>query len=192
MTGQLPNTGWADLQVQALVALLDEQYTTRVKDIWSLLFVECGLNAVNIAPYPHFSFHGAERYDLQEMDARLTELTRTIPPFTIRTTGLGMFTGKNPVVFMPIRLDKTLLDIHQTLWVRTSSLGLRLNEHYRPGVWVPHITLAIHDVTPENIDCVARKLIDRNLTWEIPILKVAMVCIEDGVADIEGVYPLQG
>ncbi|HKJ27070.1 MAG TPA: 2'-5' RNA ligase family protein [Anaerolineales bacterium] len=182
----------AKLQVQAVVALVDEPYTERVKGIWNLLQAQCGLKAVNLAPFPHFTFHGARQYDLDDMDKRLTELANTLPPFTVRTTGLGIFTGAVPVLYIPLVSDQTLLDVHQTVWSQTSVLGEELNEHYWPGIWVPHITLAIHDVTAENIDCAVKTLADHDFSWEITVHRLAVVCLEGGVAGIHRIYSLSG
>jgi len=192
MTDNLSHTGKYTNQVQGVVALLDEQHTAKVKEIWSLLQVECGLSAINSTPFPHFSFHIAEYYDLEILDTRLEKISRTTPPFTIRTTGLSIFTGLEPVVFVPLIVEEQLLKIHQTLWEQTSTLGYRLSSHYRPGAWVPHITLANRDVDANNIACVARHLVNRSFSWEIPINKLAVVCQENGVAEIGTVYLLQG
>lgn len=191
MSDHLSHTGKYDLQVQALVALLDEEHTAKVKEIWSMLQVECGLTAINATPFPHFSFHIAEYYEMDELDAQLSEITRTIPPFTVHTTGLSIFTGLEPVVFVPLVVEKKLLYIHQILWERTSPFGTRVSSHYRPGAWVPHITLANKDVTTENIGCVARHLVGRTFAWEIPIRYLAIVCQENGVADIGSIYELK-
>ena len=192
MTENLSHTGKYGNQVQGLVALLDEQHTAKVKEIWSLLQVNCGLSAINSTPFPHFSFHIAERYDLDTLDTRLEKITSSMPAFTIRTTGLSIFTGPEPVVFVPLTPDKNLLHIHQTLWDQTSCLGTRLSSHYRPGAWVPHITLANRDVNAENIACVARHLVSQSFSWEIPIHKLAVVCQEGNIAEVDTVYPLRG
>ncbi|MGD2027476.1 MAG: 2'-5' RNA ligase family protein [Anaerolineales bacterium] len=191
MAENLFDTGKYEIQVHALVALLDEAHTARVKEIWSLLDVNCGLKAINATPFPHFSFHIAYSYALDELENRLTELTRAIPPFSVRTTGLSIFTGAEPVVFVPLVADQNLLSVHQTLWEETSSYGENLSRHYRPGRWVPHITLANKDVNVENIDCVARHLVSRSFEWKIQISQLAVVCQSGGLADMHAVYPLR-
>ncbi len=192
MAENLFDTGKYDMQVHALVALLDEDHTARVKEIWSLLEVHCGLRAINATPFPHFSFHIAQRYSLDDIDGRLHNLSETITPFSVRTTGLSIFTGPEPVVFVPLVASQNLLSVHQLLWDQTSGYGEHLSNHYRPGHWVPHITLANKDVNVENIACVAEHLVPRSFVWEIKISQLAVVCQTGGVADIHRVYPLKG
>ncbi len=181
-----------DTQVQGLVALLDEPHTARVKELWSSLDIGCGLKAIYATPYPHFSFHIAERYDLEKVDDEMRRLVRSIPPFSVRTTGLSFFTGLSPVVFLPLVVSQELLSIHQQLWVQTTRTAERLSGLYSPGRWVPHITLANKDVQAENVECVTRKLSGDSFDWVIEITQFAMVCQEGGVAEFHETYTLGG
>ena len=113
------------------------------------------------------------------------------PSSFVRTTGLSIFTGSAPVVFVPLVVDQQLLSIHQTIWDETSVLAERLSSHYRPGHWVPHITLANRDVTAENLGCVARQLSARSFVWEIEVSHLGIVCQEGGVAKIHRTFALE-
>jgi len=177
-------------QVQALVAMLDDAHTARVKEIWSRLDVGCGLQAIYATPYPHFSFHIAERYDLDQIDADIKRIVGSIPPFKVRTTGMSVFTGPSPVVFVPVVASQELLSIHQLLWEQTTRSAERLSLLYSPGRWVPHITLANKDVRGENISCVTEQLSEDAFDWEIEINQFCLVCQEDGVAEIHTAYAL--
>ena len=179
-----------DSQVQGLVAMLDESHTARVKELWGMLEVGCGLKAIYATPYPHFSFHIAERYVLEDMDAALTKLVKTIPPFTVRTTGLSFFTGPSPVVFVPLVVSQELISVHQLLWEQTTRTAERLSALYSPGRWVPHITLANKDVHTENIECVIGQLSEESFDWEIEIRRLGLVCHEEGGADLHSMYTL--
>lgn len=181
-----------DHQVQGLVALLDETHTERVKAIWQQLETECGLTAIYETPFPHFSFHIAERYNLKGLDQQISTVIDSIRPFTIRTTGISMFTGQSPVVFLPVVATQELLSIHKLLWEHTTTTSERLSHYYRPGSWVPHITLANKDVTPKNLNCVTSQLSGQPFTWEIEIDRFGVICQEGGHADIHQVYPLGG
>ncbi|MEJ2757311.1 MAG: 2'-5' RNA ligase family protein, partial [Anaerolineales bacterium] len=169
------DTGRYDLQVYAVVALLDEATTAKVKSIWSQLDVECGLKAINATPFPHFSFHIAQSYDQDLLDARLTEIARQTPSFSVRTTGLSIFTGAEPVVFIPLVVSQPLLTLHHRLWIETSVLGERVSDHYRPGNWVPHITLANRDVRAEGLACITRLYSNSPFVWEIEVSQIAVI-----------------
>lgn len=192
MSLNFSKTGKYEHKVQALVALLDEDHTAKVIDIWGILQQDCGLNGISATPFPHFSFHIAESYDLVELDIRLRDVCAAIPPFSVRTAGFSIFTGPEPTVYVSIVPSQTLLDVHQHLWQQTAPLGQQLNRYYRPGLWMPHITLSNKDVTGDNIGCVSSQLVYHDFNWEIPIRRVAVIWQEDDVADIEGIYDLQG
>ncbi len=183
-------TGRYDLQVYAVVALLDEITTAKVKSIWSQLDVECGLKAVNATPFPHFSFNIAQSYDLDELDARLSKIASQTAPFTVRTTGLSIFTGTEPVVFIPLVVSQALLSLHQRLWDETSSLGQRVSGHYQPGHWVPHITLANRDVYEEGLACITRLLSATAFVWEIGVSQLAVICQKGSVGEIFKAFTL--
>lgn len=179
-----------DHQVQGVVALLDEIHTDKVKAIWQHLETACGLMAINTTPFPHFSFHIAERYDLEELDQKITAVTASIQPFRIKTSGISIFTGRSPVVFLSVVATQELLSIHRQLWESTTRTSERLSQYYSPGSWVPHITLANKDVTPDNLNCVTSQLSGQPLAWEIEIDRFGVICQEDGKADVHQVYPL--
>jgi hypothetical protein len=92
----------------AIVSLLDEHHYNRIENLWHDLEVECGLSGVTLTPLPHFSWHIANEYDYRRLEASLQELAANTQPFSVRTTGLGLFTGASPVLFIPIVKDSTL------------------------------------------------------------------------------------
>ncbi|MCB2178882.1 2'-5' RNA ligase family protein [bacterium] len=192
MTENLFDTGRYEAQVYAVVAMFDELNTARVKGMWSQLAVECGLKAINATPFPHFSFHIAQSYDLEALDVQLRQIAAQTPPFSVRTTGLSVFTGPEPVVYVSLVASQPLLILHQRLWEQTSSLGERVSGHYRPGYWVPHITLANRDVTPEGVACIMRQYSAHPFTWEIHVSQLGVLSQRGSVGDIYEVYPLAG
>lgn len=137
----------------AIVSLLDEHHYTRIEDLWHDLEVECGLSGVTLTPLPHFSWHIASEYDYRRLEASLLELAASTPPFNVRTTGLGLFTGASPVLFIPIVKDPALADFHLQVWQRSQTTAIGASPHYAPEAWVPHITLAYGDVDAVKLGC---------------------------------------
>lgn len=191
MTENLFDTGRYEAQVYAVVALFDDVHTARVKGIWSKLSVECGLKAINTTPFPHFSFHIAQSYDLDQLDDHLQEIAGQTAVFSVRTTGLSVFTGLEPVVYISLVASQPLLRLHQRLWEQTSSLGERVSGHYRPGFWVPHITLANRDVTPEAVACIMKQFSSQTFSWEIDVSQLALLSQQGNVGEIHNVYSLR-
>src|SRR5579871_6608776 len=47
--------------------------------------------------------------------------------------------------------------------------------YYQPAMWTPHITLAEHDIEPENLARIITRLASRPLFWEIPVGNLAII-----------------
>jgi 2'-5' RNA ligase len=178
-------------QNYAMVALLDDEHIAKVHQIWKLLQTECGLPLIDIPPYPHFSFHVAQSYRLAELDDHLNDLIPKINPFTIRTTGLSVFTGQNPVVYIPVVPNQTLLSLHQLIWDKTSRFGNQLNPYYQPDNWVPHITLIHNNIDVECLNCIFDQFIGQAFEWKVMVDKLSVIYQKGGEYGIQEIYSLQ-
>ena len=178
-------------QVFALAALLDGPHTDKVHQIWEVLERECGLKALDVPPYPHVSFHGASEYHLEDLDHQLREITTGIDTFRIHTTGLGVFTGSLPVVYIPVVASKTLLEIHQLLWEKTSQFGTQVNMLYQPDSWVPHITVLHDEIDTDCLNCIFSQFIETPFAWDIEINRLAVLYRKQGEYGLYQEYPLK-
>lgn len=177
--------------MHGIVALLDEEHTARVEALWEELHKSCGLTCVQMTPVPHFSWHIAEKYDFKQLEEKLALITRQTHPFTIRTAGLGVFMGENPVVYIQIVKDYQLLELHQHIWEETQPMGSGVNSLYAPDQWMPHITLANRDVTKNNLPCIFSALGGRAFTWEIQVNRFALgYQHDDAPGEITKIFPL--
>lgn len=164
----------------AVVSLLDERHYSLIQALWRELEAECGLAGVILTPMPHFSWDIAAEYDLKRLEAALADATRDAPPLTVRTTGLGLFTGESPVIFIPVIKDAALASFHQCIWNEIQPAAIGASPHYAPEAWVPHITLAYGDVDPHKLGCAMEKLAFQPFNWEIQIDHIALVFQHSG------------
>jgi 2'-5' RNA ligase len=184
--------------LHGVVSLLDPSATTRVKSIWSNLEKQFGLRGVLGIPYPHFSYQVARNYDYAALEATLDLLSRKVQPFTIRTTGLETFDGNWPVVFIAVERDDSLLALHRRVWTRCLPHASDVISYYRPGAWVPHITLAYGEernsvpLLEAQVQGVLQKLNTDTYRWEIPIDNIAIVWGDSSVKNQVRTFPLQG
>jgi 2'-5' RNA ligase len=161
--------------MHAAVSLLDDPYYSLVVDLWRELELDCGLQGVNLTPLPHISWHIAAEYDFARLGLILQRLADQTRPFTVHTSGLGLFTGESPVIFIPVVKDSGLARFHQEVWESVQPVAVDGSSHYAPGVWVPHITLAHGDVDSPKLGCAIQKLAFRRFNWEIQIDHLALV-----------------
>jgi 2'-5' RNA ligase len=177
--------------MHGIVALLDDEHTARIEALWDELHKSCGLRCIQMTPFPHFSWHIAEKYDFDQLAEKLAFIAQQTAPFTIRTAGLGVFTGENPVVFIAIVKDSHLLETHQYLWEETQTMGSGVSPLYAPDQWMPHITLANRDVTDDNLPCIFSALGGRAFTWEIQVNRFALgYQSNDAPGEITQTFPL--
>jgi 2'-5' RNA ligase len=158
-----------------VVSLLDEAHNEKVQNIWAMLKSRFGVGNPNVTGYPHFSYHIAQRYDLDRLSGLLERMVRETAVFTVHTAGLGIFTGAEPVIYIPVVRDPALTSLHQTLWPHIEPCGHYSQSYYAPANWVPHITLGQGDISPEQLGPVVQWLNNQNLYWTIPIHNFAIL-----------------
>jgi hypothetical protein len=167
--------------VNAIVSLLDADYDRVVRDLWDELEHDFGVTAQYANPFTHFSFHVADDYDLDRLRPILDGLIHDHGPFTVGTSGLGVFTGARPVLFVPVVRSPELDALHGALWSRcTAAFGVGL-PYYAPDAWVPHVTLAQGPAAVEHFPDVVRAMIHREFDWRLRVDNLAV--IEDGGED---------
>ncbi len=155
--------------MQGVVSLLDGRCTAEVREIWRELERKFGLRGAYAAPFPHFSYHVAEGYDTEGLSNVLSALASTLLPFRVQTTGLGLFTGPHPVIYIPVVRNRDLDTLHSLLWETVGSSATDVSTHYSPDRWIPHISLAVKDLLPAQVPAVMAYLSERTYDWEIGI-----------------------
>jgi len=179
--------------MHGLVSLLDQKHTRQVEELWKMLEEECGLTGIQVTPFPHFSWLIASDFDWPALENVLQEITSNASPFTVHTTGLGLFSGPNPVIFVPVVKSARLNAFHQQVWNSIQSLGTYISPLYAPDNWVPHISLAYADVTQENITCVMKRLAFRTYNWEIRVDNISFIHEpDDHIGEIRYEFKLKG
>ncbi len=118
--------------MHAIVSLLDNEHYQLVEDLWAELEREFSAHGVYITPYPHFSYHVAQHYDVDELESILKRITSNITTFQVRTGGLGIFTGARPVLYIPVVRSQELTELHQELWKVIPTADSGVQEYYHP------------------------------------------------------------
>ena len=161
--------------MHGIVTLLDEVNTINVQSLWQKLENECGLSGIKVTPIPHFSWQVAEDYELQSLEPFLRKIAQDTQPFTVHTTGLGLFTGDRPVVFIPLVKDAQMLRFHEMMWEQAKTSAHGINQLYSPASWIPHITLAHGDVDPHKLTCAMENIAFQTFDWEIIVDNLALI-----------------
>ncbi len=176
----------------AVATLLDTNSDSQIRSFWQLLETDCGLAGIKTTPLPHFSWQGAEDYPEKEVEKILEEVAGQHSPFTVRTAGLGLFTGSVPVLYLALVKTGKLLKLHDLLWERIGLLANSLNSHYSPDMWMPHITVAYQDLTSDNLACAVKNLIYRPVELEIHVDQLALLYQFNRDTGIRNSFPFKG
>lgn len=155
--------------MHAIVSLLDQVYYMEIEDLWAELDRKFGVRSIYLTACPHFSYQVAEGYEVEALEAALQSVALNMAPFQIRTGGLGIFTGSNPVLFVPVVRTPELSELHQRLWDELSETARGLLGNYSPERWIPHITLAHADIDKNNLPKVIHLLGERDFDWEVQV-----------------------
>jgi 2'-5' RNA ligase len=152
-----------------IVSLLDAEHHAKVVQLWAEFKARFGVQGISLTPIPHYSYHVAEKYNLAKLEAVLVKAARTIQPFRVRTNGLGIFTGAEPVLYIPVIRKPALTQFHQYLWEPLSATATKSSPYYHPDSWRPHITLTHRDVNHDLLPQVVRLLSERTFYWDVGI-----------------------
>ena len=176
--------------MDAVISLLDAEHTRLVKSIWQELDVRFGVRAISVTPFAHFSYQIADGYAIPRVEEALANVARSVPRFSVRTTGLGMFTGETPVLYVPVVKSPALTRLHRKIWEALDTAGSDISPLYSPEHWMPHITLGHGDLDASNIPAIMALMAGRNFSWEIAIDNLALIYRVGGVRGLHSRYPL--
>ncbi|HEY0323377.1 MAG TPA: 2'-5' RNA ligase family protein [Pyrinomonadaceae bacterium] len=170
--------------MHAVVSLLDDSNSQMVEKLWAVIEKEFGIRGVYQTPFPHISYHVSGDYDVEKVKTVMYVFARHTSPFRVRSCGLGVFTGANPVLYIPIVRSPQLAEFQHELWHQVTKASGHLEFAYRPARWVPHITLAQHDLTQRSLGAIVRKLCTMELNHQVTINNLALVYDTGGRADV--------
>jgi 2'-5' RNA ligase len=161
--------------MEGIVSLLDEEHTCLTEGLWAELEHEFGLRGISVTPFPHFSHHVAQGYDKEALGLILQRMAQHTQAFQIQASGLGIFPGLAPVLYVPVIRTRELSQFHASVWQHTAHTASGTIDHYRPENWLPHITLAMIDTHKDNLPNVIRLLGERPLHWHIAVDNLSFI-----------------
>lgn len=91
---------------------------------------------------PHLSLAVWETVEPAALRPRLDAIARELTPPVLRLNSLGLFGGASAVLFLAPVPSVELLDYHAAFHRAFADLDAQCWPYYRPGRWVPHVTLA--------------------------------------------------
>lgn len=171
-----------------VVSLLEGRYLKIIREMWNTLHTDCGFEASYDTPIPHISWHVAKSYNLRLLKPILVDISLEAAPVTVRTAGLGIFTGAVPIIYFNVVKDAVLLEFQTKIWQSVHNASQDASILYTPENWIPHITLAHGDINNCNLGCMMDELAFRDLSWELEMDHIAVLGQYDEQIDKDLVF----
>ena len=159
----------------AVVSLLDAEHTQMVNEIIDDLEQVFGLKGVKITADPHITWLICEVEKLTELKSYLKEVAGQTTAVLVKTTGIGIFTGEHPVIFVPVIRADEFNQVHAELFKGIRSFSRQTVNFYDPDNWVPHISLALRDTTSEKLPHIVKYLNERTYNWKIQLDNISIL-----------------
>jgi 2'-5' RNA ligase len=170
--------------VQGIVSLLDGADRERVEQLWEELRRDFGVRGIHSKRFPHFSYHVAEEYDLPRAQAVLQALASQTRSFPVQSSGIGIFTRKESVIYLPVVKTWELAVLHREIAATVSPLATGVNEYYAEDIWIPHITIAEGDVDQLVLPEIVRRFGERNFRWKLQATNFAVIRATEDVQEV--------
>jgi hypothetical protein len=126
----------------AVCLLLDNRADATVRRLWRRLEdtgVPTLLTHTHGHHVPHLTWAALRSYDLDAVRTALEALPEQ-PPLDLHLDALGTF--RRSRCWLAPAVTTSLVERQAAIVAAVDETGADLHRHYRPGSWVPHVTLA--------------------------------------------------
>jgi hypothetical protein len=160
------------MSITAIVAPLDEEHDAKVRALWERLRndgVELPHESI-----PHISFHVAPAYDDGLLRKVVGGLAGPHRALRIRTVGLGIFPGPEPVGYVPVVRSPELTDFQVAVWSAAAIACESPIEFFHPSSWIPHMTV-VPQLASQTRATAIERLLAEDLNWEFELGELAIM-----------------
>ena len=175
----------------AITSLLSPPHVLRINAVIKKLEEKFGIDDVQATLDPHLTYQLAGVKKLSSLKKALAKVAAATAPFPAFTTGLGVFPGEQPVIYIPVLRSNALNALHQRILTATAPLCLRTDKFSSPDCWLPHISLALHDTTADLLGPVLSYLNQETYNLKIIIDNLAILRQDGNLFVQEEVFHMQ-
>jgi 2'-5' RNA ligase len=176
----------------AIVSLLDEEHSDKLLSLIHSLEREFGMKEVQMTPFPHITWLTVNDGSLLKLKETLGKAAGICCRFPITTSGLGIFTGEKPVLFIPVLRTEPVNKFHQDLHKSVSKICREVGPYYHPDLWMPHLSLALGDTSPELLAQAVLFLNKEKYNWKIELDNLTLLTKHENLFLKDGEFPLVG
>ncbi|WP_158290457.1 2'-5' RNA ligase family protein [Halobacillus salinus] len=135
-----------------LATLLTGKGKQKVLEFWDVFEEEYNSVGVQSFDYPNLGFQGGSCKDINSLIEDLIELCKKVRSFEFETHGIGYFEDTANVVYLSVDKNPNLKELHNDLNSLMKRHCDNIFKLYEPDNWVPHITLAMQDLSDDDLN----------------------------------------
>lgn len=141
----------------------DKETDAAIRRLWQMI-EDAGLPSrmLSMAYPPHMTILVCEDSNLEAVRETLSEFIAHQPPIEVEFHSLGVFATPDGVIYLSPVATQHMLAFHEALWAIIEPYSQQPKDLYRPGSWVPHITLDV-EVPHDKIGAVIETLLQAEL-----------------------------
>jgi len=149
-----------------VASLLTGVVKQEVLRYWELVEREYGSVGVKSFDYPNLGFQGGDCEDVKSLGNELQELILQVNSIEIQIHGFDYFTHPNNVIYLKVVPSTELQQFHKKIHNIMAKHCKTVFSYYIPETWVPHVSIAMEDLTLENL-----KKFQHNFSEYSPLFK---------------------
>jgi 2'-5' RNA ligase len=173
----------------AIVSNLEGQPYKDVRRLWKLFERKYLSKSIQAYSHPHISFQSGTTHDVRQIKRDFESLAYQMTSFEIEVTGARHF--RKDVIYLAVKRTRELAKTHKLIHRFLDDQCQGLDELYAPQHWLPHVTLAMEDLTEENFENAWMEFEGSNIRFKQRIHNVCMVkWLPDGRIRIAKRYKL--
>lgn len=177
-------------RVLTVASILDTTGTHMNAVLWEVIariFHETG---APLTILPHLSWHVAAYYNQDLLNEYLRRLAGKIGPVPLNVAGVGVFSGKNPVIYLSVTKTPVIASLHHLLWAELGPISEEVNPNYDPMVWIPHVSLSISEVNREVICKVVTEMAYLSMDFQLIAANLAILYKDQSGSGVLKAYSL--
>ncbi|WP_175639153.1 2'-5' RNA ligase family protein [Metabacillus schmidteae] len=158
-----------------IASLLTGNERDKVLHFWNVFETEYKSIGVQSFEHPNIGFQGGSCLSVDPLKEELLNLCNKLSPFEILIDGFDFFETTPKVVYLKVIKTSELIELHKKINNLLEKCCVDLFELYTPANWVPHITLAMADLSETSFNEFKKKNRDNFPSFWQTISNLALV-----------------
>ncbi len=160
--------------MDTIASMISGDHAIYFNRLWAEVFESTGLRSRFVDPVPHVSYVTGEFSDPDRLESKLREVANGLEAFTIRTAGLGLFTGVQPTLYVAVVRNPTLSCVQEIVMDAIDPVASEIKRVYDTINWTPHMTIG-HDSNGDSMAQAVELLCMRDFNLELTIDNITVL-----------------